>query len=848
MKQEVIDALNKQKAWVREAARQLLQKRKLSDDDITAFVGMIKNPPATGDSSAAYPTSESQTHSALRIQSIGEVVGIDALKPRKPLQLGEKNLTVIYGANGSGKSGYARIITKASGARHGVELKPDVFKETPQSRQCTLKYLLDGEEKSVVWDAHSGPISDFDSVNVFDTENGRLYLERENELSYEIPELALFSELVSVCKRVDAKLSTEKEKLVSKLPQLPPRFVDTASGKAYSAISASTTPDAIDKLFSWGETDSAELKQFQRRLQIADPAAEAKKKREVKKQVDLIHVELSQAAKSIDLEGIRAVKDLRADATKHRADAKAGAKALGGDQNLNGIGTGTWKAMWEAAREFSQSEAYPNKKYPNTGDKSQCVLCQQDLLEPAKKRLADFELFVQGTLETEAVNAERLLSKKLEELPLMPEVSNIESASLAAKLTDELAANVKSAYAAVDEIISIVRMSANLEQVATVPAHVKETVDKLKALSLSLETEAATFDKKVAGGKKKESKAKLVELEARKWAAEQVAAIRAEVERLKEVAQYETWKKETATTSLSRQAGILSQTLITKGYVKRFNDELDLLGAKRLDVELVKTSASQGRVKHAIRLCGLSVTGVKPIEVLSEGERRIVAVAAFLADVTGQQGNGPFIFDDPISSLDQSFEEKIIKRLIKLGESRQVIVFTHRLSFLGMMNDFAGNAMQDVFLRREHWGTGEPSEVPLFGKKPDKALKALKNDRLASANKILESDGSDVYYPLGKAICSDFRILMERVIEVVFLADVVQRHRRAIKTMGKVTELAKITSADCQLVDKMMTKYSCHEHSQSNEAPVELPNPEELGRDIQEVLDWHVEFSKRRQS
>lgn len=427
----------------------------------------------------------------------------------------------------------------------------------------------------------------------------------------------------------------------------------------------------------------------------------------------------------------------------------------------------------------------------------------------------------------------------------MPEVKNTESASLAAKLTDELAANVKSAYEAVGEIISIVRMSANLEQVTTVPAHVKETIEKLKALSLAVETEAATFDQEVIDGKKTESKAKLTEFECRKWAAEQVAAIRAEVERLKEVAQYETWKKETATTSLSRQASILSQYLITEGYVKRFNDELDLLGAKRLDVELVKTGASQGRVKHAIRLCGLSATGVKPIEVLSEGERRIVSVAAFLADVTGQQGNGPFIFDDPISSLDQSFEEKIIKRLITLSKSRQVIVFTHRLSFLGMMNDFAGNEMQDVFLRREHWGTGEPGEVPLFGKKPDKALKTLMSERLAEAEKVYEADGAEAYHIHGKAICSDFRILLERVVETVFLADVIQRHRRAIHTLNKVKKLARITTSDCEFIDKMMTKYSCHEHSQSDEAPVELPSPDELRSDIQQILDWHSEFSKR---
>jgi hypothetical protein len=82
----------------------------------------------------------------------------------------------------------------------------------------------------------------------------------------------------------------------------------------------------------------------------------------------------------------------------------------------------------------------------------------------------------------------------------------------------------------------------------------------------------------------------------------------------------------------------------------------------------------------------------------------------------------------------------------------------------------------------------------------------------------------------------------------VFLADVIQRHRRAIHTQNKVERLAKITTTDCQLVEEMMTKYSSHEHSQSAEAPVDLPNPDELKIDIQKMLDWHDEFSKRTYS
>jgi len=49
--------------------------------------------------------------------SIGEIKGIENLKPRKPIIFGEGNLNVIYGYNGSGKSGIVRIIKAACGMR-----------------------------------------------------------------------------------------------------------------------------------------------------------------------------------------------------------------------------------------------------------------------------------------------------------------------------------------------------------------------------------------------------------------------------------------------------------------------------------------------------------------------------------------------------------------------------------------------------------------------------------------------------------------------------------------------------------------------------------------------------------
>jgi hypothetical protein len=338
---------------------------------------------------------------------------------------------------------------------------------------------------------------------------------------------------------------------------------------------------------------------------------------------------------------------------------------------------------------------------------------------------------------------------------------------------------------------------------------------------------------------------KYLDLYAKKWVSQQAEAITSEIARLKETESYDRWILKTRTTGISRKAGELSEKLVTDAYVGRFNTELAKLGGSRVQVVLVKTGTKQGEVRHSIQLKDTSVKGAKVLDILSEGESRIVSLAAFLADVTGRRSTSPFIFDDPISSLDQVFEERVIARLIELSKERQVVVFTHRLSFLGIMSDIAGANLHEVQIRREPWGTGEPCEVSLAGKNPEKALRKIQNERLAIARRVYESEGSHSYYVHSKAICSDLRILVERIVETILLADVVKRHRRAVHTQGKVSELAKITQADSALIDKMMTKYSCFEHSQSSESPVELLDPDELDRDIVEILDWIKEFKSR---
>ena len=128
----------------------------------------------------------------------------------------------------------------------------------------------------------------------------------------------------------------------------------------------------------------------------------------------------------------------------------------------------------------------------------------------------------------------------------------------------------------------------------------------------------------------------------------------------------------------------------------------------------------------------------------------------------------------------------------------------------------------------------------------ERELNGLLNERLARARKVLMEKGKAEYDLHAKAICSDVRILVERLVEDTLLNEVVRRFRRAVHTQNKIGGLAKIKPEDCQMIDELMTKYSRYEHSQPNEAPVALPEPDDIAADLTRLQAWLKEFSERK--
>ncbi|MEB2308013.1 MAG: hypothetical protein OZ917_01740 [Candidatus Brocadiaceae bacterium] len=383
----------------------------------------------------------------------------------------------------------------------------------------------------------------------------------------------------------------------------------------------------------------------------------------------------------------------------------------------------------------------------------------------------------------------------------------------------------------------------SIAEIPTLPTN--RALIQLVQIARSIAKQARSHDKDAKGQNRPQLEQKGKALSARKWLNQQRKAIEDEISRLKAVGIHVEAERLTNTKALSSRKSILTDELITKAYQERFQNELKHLGASNLSINIDKSRAEVGRVYHRISLKNAKKS-VKTSDILSEGEFRIVSLAAFLADTEGRGAKTPFIFDDPISSLDHVYEEATAKRLVKLTESRQVIVFTHRLSLVAFLEKYsAKHGTKHELICLSRYIPGEITDLPIDLKRTDKAVNALLNERLAAAKKAF-AQGDTVYENEAKGLCHDIRVLIERIVEMDLLNEVVRRFSQEVNTKGKIHALAKITEDDCNFIDEYMTKYSRYEHSQPDEAPLSLPKPEEIEADLKAITGFIESLKKRK--
>lgn len=434
--------LTQRPKWLQVAAKRLLESGDLNDAAISDLAVLCQQEANNEfpDIDCSIPAGAFDAHDSeeIRLCSISEVAGVNKLAPRTPLDFGKSNVAVVYGHNGSGKSGYVRLLKHVCGARDCIrgQLHNNVFSPEDTAQKAKVSFLKSSTPAEHEW-AGSGVCDDLCSVDIFDTSFGRVFMGSEDEVSYEPPVLSFFSRLIDVCEKVAAKLDAEVGTLKSKIPSIPNALLGSTGAAWVEKLSAKTTTDDVESHCSFSSENEKEIEDLQKRISVTSPADKAKQFRTKKSHADGLVKDVQAYLSQLSDENCKRIIAAKKKSILKKSTAEAAAKDVFSGAKLEGVGSDIWKELWSAARKYSEETAYTGQEFPHVQDDSVCVLCHQPLSEEAKQRFTSFESYIKGETQKQATEAAREAKQAIDALPDIPSPEALKTKIDAAGIEDQ---------------------------------------------------------------------------------------------------------------------------------------------------------------------------------------------------------------------------------------------------------------------------------------------------------------------------------------------------------------------------------------------------------------------------
>ena len=842
--------------WQRDALRRLVLTGELDEADIDALTELCKS--AYGLACEQELVHLGREHlpidgantARVNVHSISHRHGVNALAENQTLKFGS-GLTVVYGDNAAGKSGYIRIFKSACRARGAEDILGNVLSGTaPPTPLVSIQFTV-GDGSTQEW---SGEDDDeaLARVSVFDRHSEAVYTTQKTDVAFRPLGLDLFDKLSKACGSVRSRLELEKHSLgVSAIPK-PDLPENTAAAKFVANLSLLTSPDEVKALGTLTEDESKHLVLIEKQLldlQASDPT---KTEQEITLRGRRFR-NFSQHLRKLDIalssQAINEVFEARSELQRKEEARNLRENALQSNL-LPGTGSNDWSEMWEAGRRFSENSAYPAMPFPVTEDDARCVLCQQHLEPDATKRLLRFEAFVTSTAERDVRTARSFFERLHKDLEnLIVSDSGTEDSLGDLRIEDEeLAQAVANTLSlAAQRRTSIIEALANGThpgELADLPSNAKE----VEMLADQLTLRAEGLRKGTSESQKEALAAELDELKARQTLQKHEEALLAEIERKKKIAAYGQCLDDTTTNSITTKSTAVTKVVVTQQLKKAFKEELKKLKFRHVEVELKEAGGQSGNFYH--KLIFTRAPTLELPKVVSEGESRCLSIAAFFAELSTADDPSAILFDDPVSSFDYKWRESVAQRLVAEAKKRQVIVFTHDIVFLLLLSEYAAQEnveKLDQRVRQLPIGAGVcDDELPWVAMPIRTRIGSLKNS-LQKADKLFRVGNQEGYEQEAAYIYGRLREAWERGLEEVLLGGIVERYRAGIQTQ-QIGKIADITPEDCNAVEVAMTKSSkwLTGHDQAPAAMQDIPEPSELKQDIEALENWVSAIKKRR--
>jgi len=845
--------------WQQDAIARLYGDRNLSAADLDDLYALAKAeakiPDPEGRTTKILQDAEvaQQADPARLVQLAGlkDLADVNALANGGRIPIALTGLTVIYGENGAGKSGYSRVFKHACRARDRRERilpNANLDPKTTGIAQAVFEAVIDGTAVDLPWSFGSNPPEQLSDISIFDTHCARAYIDNHGDFAYAPYGLDILEGLVAVCTKLKTRASQEK-------------IANTPSGAAYVALTkeptvvakllleipAKTKPEHVESLATLSQAEVERLGLLTKTLAEVDPKQKAQALRHKATRFTGLKDRIISAYALVCDEKIFHLQTL----IKKSKEAKAAADFAATEfkqtpGQLLGTGGEEWKALFDAARTFSQV-CHSEHEFPALPEAAACPLCQNQLGHDGAARLIRFDAFITQAAETAAKNARETAASAYRAV----QQANLDLLFRDA-LSDELAEldpAIAAACAAMQESLTA-RQRAVLEAAAgklpweAVPVLPSDHQPSLNAIVSGLLTQAkaleATTDERVRAAMGVET----LELNARRRLGEVKDAV------LETISKHEYCRKLQIcidgmdTRAISRKSTELSRTIASQELADTLNEELRRLKVHQLQV-VMKPESPGGKTQFKLTL--QVPGGGSPATILSEGEQRAIAIASFLAELKLGKGRGGVVFDDPVSSLDHKRRWEVAERLATESLNRQVIVFTHDIYFLCILEQKAealGASLTKNYIRRTAHGFGVHSQDLPFDVVGTKDRIARLRQMAVDVHKAQQAGDEDEHRRLTATCYGRLRLAWERSIEEVLFNKVVERFGEGVSTQRLKSVV--VTDDDYREVEAGMTKSSKFEHDAATAVGrLPIPDPRELSDDIERLATWRNAVNKR---
>lgn len=753
---------------------------------------------------ANLPADEAE-HGTVELREIRNLRNVNRLAGDQVLRFGP-GLNIVFGENGSGKSGYGRLCRRVCRAAEVGEVLHDVFDpgkaEAPQTAEFVL--TVDGSERILGVDLNAEAPRILSAMTAFDASCADVHISKSNAIEHTPRPLRLLKELAEAQDQLSEELAQRIATRRETMPLLP----------------GAMTPEEARDFERLDEAELEELAELERTAATIAADNSDELERAARRQagaVKKLATDLQDAWDRLDDEALAEIAELRKRLSRATAAVDQLAAEAFADQPQPGTGGEAWREMWEAARRFVEAG---DSEFPAGGDDATCPVCQQGLDSEAHERMHRFEAFVSGELREQVRLVDLALTERLEGLPDLEQILHVAELAIAAG-GEHLRETADAALEALADRLAIATGRAEPH-----PSRTLELGPLRDYVAVQL-AEAEGFAVLRNREERDRIEARLQELRGRRAVESKLDEVIEHIRALEEISAWDDARAQLSTRRISQRIGELSRLAITERLKEALAEEVEELDPIADRVELT-ASASKG--KPAVRFKLRSEGRERVAKVLSTGEQTALATAFFLAELRVSAERSAIVLDDPISSLDHQRREHLAARLAEEARERQVVVLTHDLVFIAYLLEKAeelGLELHSQALTRVDGEVGVVSDdLPWEVRSPMQRLKALRHE-LKSDLRGLYKGRDSRYERRAERWLLDLRKAYERLIEVYLLNGVIERQSAPIRVAN--LHAVRWTPELAEEIDVAMREISgaAHQEPLGRQGP-SLPRLEEL--------------------